>query len=161
MLLLLPRVGRQRRHSCRLLSAVGPSAVSTPPHLTEGLLLRTMPLVLLLQFIFAAENRTIATEAATGGGGAAADGEEGGDAKEEQVDLSIASAQAGASKTIPVRAGEIRKGHFVVLKGKPCKVISISVSKTGKHGHAKANITGLDVFTGRKCVAKHRRSCYL
>merc|ERR1711934_1014217 len=27
-----------------------------------------------------------------------------------------------------------------------------SISKTGKHGHAKANITGLDVFTGRKYV---------
>jgi len=71
---------------------------------------------------------------------------------EEELDLSIASSAAGASKTIPVRAGEIRKGHFVCLKGKPCKVISISVSKTGKHGHAKANITGLDVFTGRKYV---------
>merc|ERR1712100_925976 len=30
--------------------------------------------------------------------------------------------------------------------------IEVSVSKTGKHGHAKANITGLDVFTGRKYV---------
>jgi len=69
-----------------------------------------------------------------------------------EIDLTINSSAAGASKTIPVRAGEIRKGHFVCLKGKPCKVISISVSKTGKHGHAKANITGLDVFTGRKYV---------
>jgi len=27
----------------------------------------------------------------------------------------------------------------------------MTTSKTGKHGHAKANITGVDIFTGRKC----------
>jgi len=26
----------------------------------------------------------------------------------------------------------------------------VTTSKTGKHGHAKANITGLDIFTGKK-----------
>merc|ERR1712072_1075198 len=57
---------------------------------------------------------------------------------------------AGAAKTVPIRAGEVRKGGFVMLKGKPCKVVEISISKTGKHGHAKANIVGLDVFTGKK-----------
>merc|ERR1712006_11115 len=57
---------------------------------------------------------------------------------------------AGASKTFPIRAGEVRKGGHVLLKGKPCKVVSVSISKTGKHGHAKANIVGLDVFTGKK-----------
>ena len=31
------------------------------------------------------------------------------------------------------------------------KIIEISVSKTGKHGHAKAAITGIDIFTG-KCL---------
>ena len=39
---------------------------------------------------------------------------------------------------------------YAMLKGKPCKIISITTSKTGKHGHAKANITGLDIFTGKK-----------
>jgi len=29
-------------------------------------------------------------------------------------------------------------------------VIEITTSKTGKHGHAKANITALDVFTAKK-----------
>ena len=36
------------------------------------------------------------------------------------------------------------------LKEKPCKIIDITTSKTGKHGHAKANITGIDIFTGKK-----------
>ena len=38
----------------------------------------------------------------------------------------------------------------VVLKGFPCKISDISTSKTGKHGHAKANIVGIDIFTGKK-----------
>lgn len=37
-----------------------------------------------------------------------------------------------------------------MLKEKPCKIIEISVSKTGKHGHAKAAITGTDIFTNKK-----------
>ena len=38
------------------------------------------------------------------------------------------------------------------LKEKPCKIIDITTSKTGKHGHAKANITGIDIFTGKKVM---------
>ena len=38
----------------------------------------------------------------------------------------------------------------MMIKGKPCKVLSISVSKTGKHGHAKCNFTAVDIFTGKK-----------
>ena len=30
------------------------------------------------------------------------------------------------------------------------QITEITTSKTGKHGHAKANITGLDIFTGNK-----------
>merc|ERR1719310_2768843 len=37
-----------------------------------------------------------------------------------------------------------------MIKGKPCKVIDYSTSKTGKHGHAKAHIVALDIFTGKK-----------
>nr|UXY87293.1 translation initiation factor eIF-5A.2 [Cryptomonas sp.] len=57
---------------------------------------------------------------------------------------------AGASDTIPIQAGSVKKGSHIVLKGCPCKVIDVSTSKTGKHGHAKANITGIDIFTGKK-----------
>jgi translation initiation factor 5A len=39
----------------------------------------------------------------------------------------------------------------MLIKGKPCKVLSISTSKTGKHGHAKCNFTAQDIFTGKKC----------
>merc|ERR1719310_2427639 len=37
-----------------------------------------------------------------------------------------------------------------MIKGHPCKVIDYSTSKTGKHGHAKAHIVALDIFTGKK-----------
>lgn len=40
--------------------------------------------------------------------------------------------------------------RFMMIKGKPCKVLSISVSKTGKHGHAKCNFLAVDIFTGKK-----------
>jgi len=65
-------------------------------------------------------------------------------------EYNIESADAGASATIPMEAGQIKKGGFMMIKGKPCKVVSISVSKTGKHGHAKCNFTAIDIFTGKK-----------
>ena len=40
--------------------------------------------------------------------------------------------------------------RYMMIKGKPCKVLNISVSKTGKHGHAKCNFTATDIFTGKK-----------
>lgn len=57
-----------------------------------------------------------------------------------------------AEKTYPIRAGEVKKGMTVMLKGFPCKVVEVTTSKTGKHGHAKANITGIDIFTGKKVM---------
>jgi len=66
------------------------------------------------------------------------------------TEYAIESADAGASATIPMEAGQIKKGGFIMIKGKPCKVLSISVSKTGKHGHAKCNFTATDIFTGKK-----------
>ena len=53
---------------------------------------------------------------------------------------------------IPIRGGEIKKGMTVFLKDKPCKAGNISISKTGKHGHAKARIEGIDIFTGKKYI---------
>ena len=60
------------------------------------------------------------------------------------------STDAGASKTYPQQAGTIRKNGYVVMKGRPCKVVEVSTSKTGKHGHAKCHFVGLDIFTGKK-----------
>eukprot|EP00180_Rhodochaete_pulchella_P000747 Plantae.Rhodophyta-Rhodochaete_pulchella.ctg1576.p1 GENE.Plantae.Rhodophyta-Rhodochaete_pulchella.ctg1576~~Plantae.Rhodophyta-Rhodochaete_pulchella.ctg1576.p1 ORF type:complete len:156 (+),score=42.03 Plantae.Rhodophyta-Rhodochaete_pulchella.ctg1576:106-573(+) len=66
---------------------------------------------------------------------------------------------SGASDTVPVQAGALKKNAYAVLKGFPCKIVDYSTSKTGKHGHAKANITGIDIFTGKKyediCPTSH------
>ena len=59
------------------------------------------------------------------------------------------------SKTYPQQVGNLKKGSHVIIKGKPCKVVDISTSKTGKHGHAKASITALDIFTNKKLEDCH------
>jgi translation initiation factor 5A len=66
------------------------------------------------------------------------------------ADETFESADSVASMTVPVQAGNLKKGDFICINGFPCKLVDISTSKTGKHGHAKANITALDVFTGKK-----------
>eukprot|EP01001_Neometanema_parovale_P011198 NODE_7439_length_766_cov_632.444790_g7197_i0.p2 GENE.NODE_7439_length_766_cov_632.444790_g7197_i0~~NODE_7439_length_766_cov_632.444790_g7197_i0.p2 ORF type:complete len:161 (-),score=45.56 NODE_7439_length_766_cov_632.444790_g7197_i0:225-707(-) len=69
------------------------------------------------------------------------------------------TAESGASSTYPMQCGLLRKGGYCVMKGRPCKVIDYSTSKTGKHGHAKAHIIGTDIFTGKKieelCPSSH------
>ena len=60
------------------------------------------------------------------------------------------STEAGASETYPLEAGQIKKGGYIMIKGHPCKVIETSTSKTGKHGHAKVHMVGLDIFTNKK-----------
>merc|ERR1712187_456546 len=67
---------------------------------------------------------------------------------------------AGGAEVYPQQCGELRKGSNVMIKGKPCKVVDYSTSKTGKHGHAKAHIVALDIFTNRKyedlCPKSHK-----
>ncbi|KAL8921709.1 MAG: hypothetical protein Q9208_005639 [Pyrenodesmia sp. 3 TL-2023] len=48
-----------------------------------------------------------------------------------------ASASANASLTTPIQASQLAKGDFILIKTHPCKIISKSTSKPGKHGHAK------------------------
>ena len=37
-----------------------------------------------------------------------------------------------------------------MIKGHPCKLVSFSTTKTGKHVAAKAMVTGIDIFTSNK-----------
>ena len=68
----------------------------------------------------------------------------------DAADETFESADAGAAEVIPMEAGQIRKGGYIVIKNRPCKVVSVSTSKTGKHGHAKCNYVATDIFTGKK-----------
>eukprot|EP01013_Petalomonas_cantuscygni_P000816 TRINITY_DN1080_c0_g1_i1.p3 TRINITY_DN1080_c0_g1~~TRINITY_DN1080_c0_g1_i1.p3 ORF type:complete len:154 (-),score=47.06 TRINITY_DN1080_c0_g1_i1:820-1281(-) len=65
-------------------------------------------------------------------------------------DLEVERGESGASLTFPQEAGQLKKGDYVNIKGRPTKVVEITTSKTGKHGHAKAHIIGIDIFTGKK-----------
>lgn len=44
-----------------------------------------------------------------------------------------------------IQCSALRKNGHVVIKGRPCKIIDMSTSKTGKHGHAKVHLVATDV----------------
>jgi translation initiation factor 5A len=68
------------------------------------------------------------------------------------------TAESGASKTFPKQCSAFRKNEFIVLKGRPCKVVEMSTSRPA-NGHAKVHIVGLDIFTAKKyediCPSTH------
>merc|ERR1719502_2356470 len=71
--------------------------------------------------------------------------------EQNDADFEVNTGDAGASLTVSVEAGQIRKGGYIMIKGKACKVKDVSVSKTGKHGHAKCKFSASDIFTGATC----------
>lgn len=45
---------------------------------------------------------------------------------------------------------DLKKGDVVMIEDVPCKVKSISTSRPGKHGHAKARVKAESVIDGSK-----------
>jgi len=46
--------------------------------------------------------------------------------------------------------GKLKEGRYVVIDDEPCKILSISTSKPGKHGAAKSRVDVVGIFDGQK-----------
>ncbi|XP_078486168.1 uncharacterized protein LOC100185997 [Ciona intestinalis] len=57
---------------------------------------------------------------------------------------------SGASMTFPMQCSALRKNGHVMIKGHAVKIVDMSTSKTGKHGHAKVHMVGIDIFDSKK-----------
>jgi len=44
----------------------------------------------------------------------------------------------------------LKEGRYMNIDEEPCKILSISTSKPGKHGEAKARIDAVGIFDGNK-----------
>jgi translation initiation factor 5A len=44
----------------------------------------------------------------------------------------------------------LKVNRYIIIDDEPCKIVSISTSKPGKHGEAKARIEAIGVFNGQK-----------
>eukprot|EP00283_Hemiselmis_rufescens_P002216 CAMPEP_0173418842 /NCGR_PEP_ID=MMETSP1357-20121228/874_1 /TAXON_ID=77926 /ORGANISM="Hemiselmis rufescens, Strain PCC563" /LENGTH=156 /DNA_ID=CAMNT_0014381387 /DNA_START=43 /DNA_END=513 /DNA_ORIENTATION=+ len=63
------------------------------------------------------------------------------------------AADSGAADCTPIEAGSVKMGKFLMIKGRPCKVVDVSKAKVGKHGAAKCHFVGVDIFTSKKLEA--------
>ena len=49
----------------------------------------------------------------------------------------------------------LRVNRYMIIDEEPCKIMSITTSKPGKHGEAKARIEAIGVFDGQKRSVVH------
>ena len=50
---------------------------------------------------------------------------------------------------------DLKVGRYVLIDEEPCKIMSISTSKPGKHGEAKARIDAVGIFDEQKRSVVH------
>ena len=49
-----------------------------------------------------------------------------------------------------VEVTSVKKGDTIIIDNAPCKISDTTVSRPGKHGHAKVNITAVGILDGKK-----------
>ena len=67
-----------------------------------------------------------------------------------EEDYTFEQGDSGSAGVEKIQAGCLKIGSLVMIKGHACKVVSFSTAKTGKHGAAKAMVTGIDIFSSNK-----------
>ncbi len=48
-----------------------------------------------------------------------------------------------------IQTSSLRPGQFILVNGKPCKILNITGAKPGKHGAAKTIFEAKDIITGK------------
>lgn len=56
----------------------------------------------------------------------------------------------GAKMKEAAEVRELKENRYVIIDEEPCKIMSISTSKPGKHGEAKARIDAIGIFDNQK-----------
>ncbi|MCX6667288.1 MAG: translation initiation factor IF-5A [Euryarchaeota archaeon] len=54
-----------------------------------------------------------------------------------------------------VEVRTLKENRYIIIDEEPCKIASISMSKPGKHGEAKARIEAIGIFDARKRSVVH------
>jgi len=50
---------------------------------------------------------------------------------------------------------QLKVNRYIIIDDEPCKIVSITTSKPGKHGEAKARIEAIGVFDAQKRSVVH------
>lgn len=53
---------------------------------------------------------------------------------------------------MPIEGSQIKIKDFVILRGRPCKVLSVEHIKNGKHGGAKFKLLAYDFLTSKNVI---------
>lgn len=68
-------------------------------------------------------------------------------------EIHLSGVQDNMSK--PMDVGSLKVGSYIIIDDEPCKIVSYSKSKPGKHGSAKARIVAIGVFNeAKKTIVK-------
>jgi len=51
-----------------------------------------------------------------------------------------------------ISVSSLKKGSYIIYDGIACRVTSISISRPGKHGHAKSRIDAVGIIGGQKKI---------
>ncbi len=49
-----------------------------------------------------------------------------------------------------VEVKDLKEGRYIIINDEPCRIVSMTTSKPGKHGEAKARIEAIGLFDGQK-----------